>query len=105
MTKSKIPRTAKIIAIPNRTIHKALSIVVPYCLAELLWYNNVLIAVKASIGMGVEYNVVFYYQPVSVFIFLAALNSKYIECLPTKLNTMIQIFLRAILHREVLSYG
>jgi hypothetical protein len=26
MTKSKIPRTAKMIAIPNKTIHKALSI-------------------------------------------------------------------------------
>jgi hypothetical protein len=69
MTKSKIPRTAKIIAIPNRTIHKALSIVVPYCLVELLWYNNILIAVKASIGIGVEYNVVLYYRLASVLYF------------------------------------
>jgi len=36
MTKSKIPRTAKMIAIPNRTIHKALSILLLFCLAGLL---------------------------------------------------------------------
>jgi hypothetical protein len=96
MTKSKIPRTAKIIAIPNRTIHKALSIVLPYCLVELLWYNNVLIAVKASIGMGVEYNVVLYYRLASVFIFLAACSSEDIKCLPTKLNARIQVLVGAI---------
>lgn len=96
MTKSKIPRTAKIIAIPNRTIHKALSIVLPYCVVELLWYNNVLIAVKASIGMGVEYNVVLYYRLASVFIFLAACSSEGIKCLPTKLNARIQVPVGAI---------
>jgi len=98
MAKSKIPRTAKIIAIPNRTIHKALSIVLPYCLVELLWYNNVLIAVKASIGMGVEYNVVLYYRLASVFIFLAACSSEDIKCLPTKLNARIQVLVGAICH-------
>lgn len=98
MTKSKIPRTAKIIAIPNRTIHKALSIVLPYCLVELLWYNNVLIAVKASIGMGVEYNVVLYYRLASVLIFLAACSSEDIKCLPTKLNARIQVLVGAICH-------
>ena len=97
MTKSKIPRTAKIIAIPNRTIHKALSIVLPYCLVELLWYNNVLIAVKASIGMRIRYNVVLlYYRLASVSIFLAACSSEDIKCLPTKLNARIQVLVRAI---------
>ena len=98
MTKSKIPRTAKIIAIPNRTIHKALSIVVSYCLVELLWYNNVLIAVKASIGMGVEHNVVLYYRLASVFIFLATRNSEDIGCLSVEPDTRIQVFLATICH-------
>jgi hypothetical protein len=92
MTKSKIPRTAKIIAIPNRTIHKALSIVVPYCLAELLWYNNVVIAVKASSGMGIDYNVVLCYRLASVFIFLATCSSEDIECLHMAPDTRIESF-------------
>jgi len=98
MTKSKIPRTAKIIAIPNRTIHKALSIVVPYCLSELLWYNNVVIAVKASMGMDIEYNVVLCYRLASVLRFLATCNSKDMECLPTEPNARVRFFLGAICH-------
>lgn len=98
MTKSKIPRTAKIIPIPIRTIHKALSIVVPYCLAELLWYNNVVIAVKASIGMGIEYNVVSCYRLASVFIFLATCSSEDMECLPTEPDGRVRFLLGAICH-------
>lgn len=98
MTKSKIPSTAKIIAIPRRTIHKALSIVVPYCLAELLWYNNVVIAVKASIVMSLEYNVVLCYRLASVFMFLATYSSEDMECLPTESDARVRFLLGAICH-------
>lgn len=98
MTKSKMPKTAKIIAIPKRTIHKALSIVVPYCLAELLWYNNVVIAVKASTGMGIEYNVVLCYRLASVSIFFATCSSEDMGCLPTEPDTTVQFLFGAICH-------
>ena len=98
MTKSKMPKTAKIIAIPKRTIHKALIIVVPYCLAELLWYNNVVIAVKASIGMDIEYNVVLCYRLESVFMFLVTCSSEDMECLPTEPDARVRFLLGAICH-------
>jgi hypothetical protein len=96
MTNSKIPRTAKIIAIPNRTIHKAFSIVVPYYLTELLWYNNAVIAVKAKIGMGIQHNVVLCYRLASIFILLATCSSEY--RVPTQPDARVRVILGAICH-------